>query len=44
MREADHPLIGVTTDEDIFGLFDSIAVTDQDKYFSDPNIFAFSFE
>ena len=37
-------LVGFTTDGDVFGGFYSIAVTEQDKFFYDPTIFAFSFE
>ena len=37
-------LVGVTTDGDVFGGFYSVAVTEQEKYFYDPDIFAFSFE
>ena len=37
-------VIATTTDGDVFGGFYSVAVTMQDWYFYDPNIFAFSFE
>ena len=37
-------LVGFTTDGDVFGGFYSVAVTEQDEEFEDPNIFAFSFE
>ena len=33
-----------TTDGDVFGGFYSVAVTEQKKWFYDPNIFVFSFE
>ena len=37
-------LVGFTTDGDVFGGFYSVAVTDQGFFFSDPNMFVFSFE
>ena len=37
-------VVGFTTDGDVFGAFYSVAVTVQDKYIFDPDIFAFSFE
>ena len=37
-------IISATTDGDVFGGFYSVAVMGQDKFFRDPNIFAFSFE
>ena len=37
-------IIATTTDGDVFGGFYSVAVTQQDEAFKDPNIFAFSFE
>ena len=37
-------LVGFTTDGDVFGGFYSCAVTQEDDWFYDPNIFAFSFE
>ena len=37
-------VIGFTTDCDVFGGFYSVAVTEQNRCFFDPNIFAFSFE
>ena len=37
-------LIVFTSDEDVFGGFYSVAVTEQKKSFYDPNIFAFSLE
>ena len=37
-------VIGTTTAGDVFGGFYSVAVTKQDRYFKDPNMFAFSFE
>ena len=37
-------VVGFTTDGDVFGGFYSVAVTEQDETFYDPNIFAFSFE
>ena len=37
-------LIGFTTDGDVFGGFYSVAVTEQDEWFYDQTIFAFSFE
>ena len=37
-------LVGFTTDGDVFGGFYSVAVDRQDRWFFDPNIFAFSFE
>ena len=36
--------IGFTTDGDVFGGFYSVAVTEQDKNFYDPDMFVFSFE
>ena len=41
---ANIALIATTTDGDVFGGFYSVAVTWQDVHFSDPTIFAFSFE
>ena len=46
-RIADKPnvaVIGFTTDGDVFGGFYSVAVTETDRYFYDPDMFAFSFE
>ena len=37
-------IVATTTDGDVFGAFYSVAVTEQWKWFDDPNIFAFSFE
>ena len=37
-------LVGFTTAGDVFGAFYSCAVTQEDDWFHDPNIFAFSFE
>ena len=37
-------LVATTSEGDVFGGFYSVAVTRQDKYFYDPNNFAFSFE
>ena len=37
-------IIAATTDGDVFGGFYSVAVTEQDQRFEDPNIFIFSFE
>ena len=37
-------VIGFTTDGDVFGGFYSVAVTEQEESFDDPNMFAFSFE
>ena len=37
-------LVGFTTDGYMFGGVFSVAVTERDKDFNDPNIFAFSFE
>ena len=37
-------LVGFTTDGDVFGGFYSVAVTEQERRFFDPLIFAFSFE
>ena len=37
-------VVGFTTDGDVFGGFYSVAVTEQDEDFNDPNIFVFSFE
>ena len=37
-------IVGFTTDGDVFGKFYTVAVTEQDKYFNDPNNFVFSFE
>ena len=37
-------IITTTTDGDVFGGFYSVAVTDQDRVFFDPNLFLFSFE
>ena len=37
-------LVVLTTDGDVFGGFYSVAVTEQDERFYDPNMFAFSFE
>ena len=37
-------IVGFTTDGDVFGVFYSVAVTEQGKDFDDRNIFAFSFE
>ena len=37
-------VIGFTTDGDVFGGFYSVAVTEQEKDFYDPDIFAFLFE
>ena len=37
-------LVATTTDGDVFGGFYSVAVTEQDKWFKDPDTFAFSFE
>ena len=37
-------LVGFTTDGDVFGGFYSVAVTEQDEFLYDPNMFIFSFE
>ena len=37
-------LVGFTTEGDVFGGFYSVAVTEQDIVFYDPNMFVFSFE
>ena len=37
-------MVGFTTDGDVFGAFYNVAVTEQDEFFYDRNIFAFSFE
>ena len=37
-------IVGFTTDGDVFGGFYSVAVTEQMKWFYDPNVFIFSFE
>ena len=37
-------MIATTTDGDVFGGFFNVAVTEQDEFFMDPNIFIFSFE
>ena len=37
-------IVGFTTDGDVFGGFYSVSVTEQEKYFKDPDIFAFSFK
>ena len=37
-------VVGFTTDGDVFGGFYSVAVTEQDEEFFDPNVFIFSFE
>ena len=37
-------VIGFTTDGDVFGGFYSVAVTEQEEGFNDPNMFVFSFE
>ena len=37
-------VIGFTTDGDVFGGFYRVAVTKQDDFFKDPNVFIFSFE
>ena len=40
----DIAVIGFTTDGDVFGGFYSVALTEQDKSFPDPNMFIFSIE
>ena len=37
-------IVATTADGDVFGWFFSVAVTEQNKFFSDPNMFVFSFE
>ena len=37
-------LVGFTADGDVFGGFYNVAATEQDRWFNDPTIFAFSFE
>ena len=37
-------IVGFTTDDDVFGGFYSVAVTEQQKGFTDPDVFIFSFE
>ena len=37
-------VVGITKDGDVFGAFYSVAVMEQNKYFYDPTMFAFSFE
>ena len=37
-------IVGFTTTGDVFGGFYSVAVTEQQKDFNDPNVFVFSFE
>ena len=37
-------IVATTTDGDVFGGFYSVAVTEQDRLFDDPNMFVFSFE
>ena len=37
-------IVATTTDGDVFGAFYSVAVTEQDTVFYDPNMFIFSFE
>ena len=37
-------LVGTTTDGDVFGGFFSVAATEQDEDFDDPDMFIFSFE
>ena len=44
MGKPNVAVIGFTTAGDVFGGFYSVAVTEQEKTFFDPNIFAFSFE
>ena len=41
---ANIAVVALTTDGDVFGGFYSVAVTEQDENFYDPNIFVFSFE
>ena len=42
--KANIALVGFTTDGDVFGGFYNVAVTEQNRYFFDPNMFIFSFE
>ena len=42
--KVDIAVVGFTSDGDVFGGFYSVAVTEQDKKFFDPNLFIFSFE
>ena len=44
MGKPNIALVGFTADGDVFGWFYNVAVTRQEKWFDDPNIFAFSFE
>ena len=37
-------IVATTADGDVFGLFFSVAVTEQNKYFFDQTVFIFSFE
>ena len=37
-------VVATTADGDVFGGFFSVALTEQDKWFKDPNMFIFSFE
>ena len=37
-------IIATTTDGDVFGAYYSVAVTQQEQYFQDPDMFIFSFE
>ena len=42
--KANIALVGFTADGDVFGSFYSLAVTEQDKWVYDRNMFVFSFE
>ena len=42
--KANIALVAFTADGDVFGGFDSVAVTEQGKAFKDPDMFVFSFE
>ena len=44
MGKPNVALIGFTIQGDVFGGFYTVAATKQDRWFNDPNIFAFSFE
>ena len=42
--KSDIAIIAFTADGDVFGAFYSVAASEPEKRYKDPNIFAFSFE